>query len=323
MIGKLNAGVTGSVVTAVNGWTAGIWDEKRQRIVLQYPGGHTNGAVNGIWTWDVLAARWVIMDIPSDPYDPPWSAAYRESYGQGYYPRKDLPPEIAALHIYSDIYPDGKPATRHQYASDVHDTTRDAYHSTRVSLWTFQPSSKKYSANTLKYSSGESFPGSFGGAAVYDRHNDQIVGLIKKDPTSYYDWREVDIASGVTREIPPLISENFSSRGGSMALVPGTSHVLIMSGSEDSKCERYAVYDLRTRKHLRSSTAVNGCLASGGDNELPALTYVPEWGKWLRRMTKLVSGEKCGWYIFDHEKNEQIKVEFNRTPSVHHSSVAS
>lgn len=313
---KISVCPSGNIANSINGWTGGLWDEKRQRVVLITPGGHTNGCVTGIWAWNVLTAAWGVVEPPANPYDAdtPWSAKYRKSHSTTYYPRGDMPADIAASHFTTDILPDGTPTARHQYRGEAHDPINDIYYTTRHSLWAYDLESGKYRVNALKID-GKPFVSAAQGAVVFNQYHNELVGLVMASGTDYYGWRTVDVATGNTAKIGSLIGTNFAARGGSLELIPGTTEMLIMAASEDAKCERYSVYNLKGKRGVVGSETVNGCLSYTGSNELPALTYVPEWGQWLRRMTTLIGGERCGWYLFDHVNNVQRKVEFENPPA--------
>ncbi|MCB1801703.1 MAG: hypothetical protein KDI82_08455 [Gammaproteobacteria bacterium] len=312
---QLNVGVAGNIPNAVNGWTGGLWDEKRQRIVLMNPGGHTNGIVNGAWAWDVLHGEWRIIRPPSDPAQPRWSDAYRKTHSTTNYPSDDLPDEIKAIgHPFTDILPDGTPTARHQYFGEFHDTTRDRYCSSRVSLWCLDLTTLEYDLNTYK-ADGVPFWPDVPQIVIYDEINDQIRGLLMWRDGEYYDWRTADPVTGATQKIGAMVSEVFGGRGGTLERIPGTSQVLALSGTERYDCERYSVYDLRTGEYEIRNQLVNGCLSYDWRNELPGIAYVPQWGKWLRRMTRLIDGERCGWYLFDHETGKQTKINFDPNPT--------
>lgn len=320
---NLTVTVGSYVYQAINAWSPGYFDTTRNMICNPTPGGHTAGSVTGTWCWDVARGEWAVPSAPANPSNPRWCDEYRKSYSTTNYPvtcRTGDEPFFDS-YLLSDILPDGTPTARHWYGTSAYDEEGDRFVGARGGVWTHNLAADAWhmvipDGDTKKRVRTM-------GAAVWNKYEKKLCGLISLKDGDYFGWRCVDPDTGVTSPFAGMISSNCGSRGCTMRLIPGTDEVIAYAANEQQTGEIYTVYNMVTKKFRVSNKPVTGTVYQYDyRNEIPAMTYVPEWlgedgvrGLWVRINTRLLDGSSCVWSIFNDRTGLQWAYKPDNKPS--------
>lgn len=329
--GSIDVTTGGQVFAAINAWSSGYFDSKRNQICNAATGGNTAGGVTGTWCWDISAAKWVVPDAPDNPDDPRWCDAYRKTYSTTNFPIACLA-EAGWSHENISAYPlddrlpngtppNGKPAARHWYGTQDFDPVTDRVFGARVGVWTQNKATGEWKVVAVKRQDNPAVK--IMAAAVFNPYRGGICGLLPLKDGDYFGWRCIDPATGEPSSFPAMIKDNCKDRGCTVRNIPNTNEIIAFSGNEQSTGEVYSVYDVKKNLFIEKDKGVTGDVYQYKyQNEIPAMTFVPTWlgedgkrGLWVRINTQLIDGRRCVWSIFNHRTGVQWQYKPEKKPS--------
>lgn len=271
----------------------------RDGMRIYYPrgGGHADSSLNGTWVFDVATMAWGIQDMPSNPdhsasrwdrsYAPPQNKATFTKYTEA------LPGDDG---LYRDVLPDGRPTSAHTYNGVWYDAKRHCIGTGRVSKWTLDLTSGRWTRQRWTYAGGQPQTFTIRQQFFYHAGKDALYGFPGRSDIDYYSFGKCAAAGA---DWQPLKSApNWASVAVSSCRLSEDEILFLW---HHAKAERWGIYNMAREAWMPGSgdAVGDGRTLKGASEMMPAM-LVPTWGQRgqvVRRGT--ADGLRDAWWLFD------------------------
>lgn len=286
----------------------------RNGMQIYYPrgGGHGDSSVNGTWVFDLSTMQWGVQQMPSDPLDhqASWARSYAPPQNKATFTRytEPLPGDD---DLYRDILPDGMPTSAHTYNGVWYDSKRHAVGTGRVSKWTLDLASGRWTRQRWTYRGGKPEVFTIRQQFFYHAGRDALYGFPGRGDSDYYSFGKCPAAGA---DWQPLKT---APRWASVAVSScrlSEDEVLFLW--HHAKAERWGIFNMATEAWLDGSgdAVGDGKTMTGGSEMMPAM-LVPSWGaqgQVVRRGT--ADGLRKTWWVFDLASRKNLPYETAEGP---------